>query len=329
MKAFKYLFLRVTLLSLLVISVLSAALYQLPVDNSYVTATFLEFRSTGKTPHFHSGIDFSTFLKEGIPIKAVEEGYLRRLEIDLNDIYGYTVVLEHLDGYRTLYAHLSKFSDNAEKLANMLRDEFGSKRIVVEFLSNDVKVAKGEVIGYSGKTGEAAQAHCHFEVRSKDEKIIYDPLDFLDKGALKPVQMQIILKRIVVDGVEYDYVENANYKFKGSYPKIAVETYTELAKNLLGVKEIKMYFSGNLVYHIILDRLPMEYWEKPYNLYNEKTLMTAIIYRGYYNLYAEDSLPFVKVNSIDKYSSSTYSVQLEVSDGFGNSRKFSFNLVRG
>jgi hypothetical protein len=307
---------------------LLVALYQLPVDSSYITATFLEFRATGKVPHFHSGIDFSTFLKEGIPIKAVDNGFVRRLEIDLDNIYGNTVVLEHTDGYRTLYAHLSQFAEKYEKLANMLREEFGSRRIVVEFLSDDWKVSVGEVIGYSGKTGEAAQPHCHFEVRDKEEKNIYDPLDFIDKSLLKPVQMRIILKSLIIDGKEYPYSENATYEFSGTYPKIAVEAYTELAKNLLGIKEIKVYFSGDLVYHIILDRLPMEYWEKPYFLYDEHTVMTSLIYKGYYKLYSDELLPYVKVNRVKEYNMSSYKVVLEIGDAFGNVGKFSFNVQR-
>jgi len=307
---------------------LLVALYQLPVDSSYITAAFLEFRATGKVPHFHSGIDFSTFLKEGIPIKAVSNGFVRRLEIDLDNIYGNTVVLEHTDGYRTLYAHLSQFAEKYEKLANMLREEFGSRRIVVEFLSDDWKVSAGEVIGYSGKTGEAAQPHCHFEVRDKEEKNIYDPLDFIDKSLLKPVQMGIILKSLIIDGKEYPYSENATYEFSGTYPKIAVEAYTELAKNLLGIKEIKVYFSGDLVYHIILDRLPMEYWDKPYSLYDEHTVMTSLTYKGYYKLYSDGLLPYVKVNRVKEYNMSSYKVVLEIGDAFGNVGKFSFNVQR-
>jgi len=328
MVTFKRLLIKLFLVLFIIFSFVGFGLYQPPVDSSYITAAFLEFRSTGKVPHFHSGIDFSTFLKEGVPIRAVDDGALRRLEIDLDNIYGNTVVLEHPDGNRTLYAHLSRFSDNFEKIASMLRDEFGNKRVVVEFLSDEVKVKKGEIIGYSGKTGEAAQPHCHFEVRSKDEKLLYDPFDFFDKSLFKPVQMGIVLKRIIVDGKEYEFMNNATYSFSSVYPKIAVEAYTELAKNLLGVKEIKMYFSQDLVYHIILDRLPMEYWEKPYSVYNEKTLMTAMTYRAYYNLFAEDSLPFVKVNNVSKYNANSYSVYVEISDGFGNSQRFSFNLVR-
>ncbi|MGB4262412.1 MAG: M23 family metallopeptidase [Fervidobacterium sp.] len=316
---------------LFILYVLALPSYLPPVENSYVTATFLEFRSTGSVPHFHSGTDFSTFLKEGIPVKAAENGYLVRLEIDEDSIYGMTVVLQHDDGYRTLYAHLSKFAEKTDKIVEMLTTEFGKQRIVVEFQSDDIRFSKGENIGYSGKTGEASQAHAHFEVRDEEEKNIYDPLDFVDKSLLRPVQMGIMIKNIVIDGKEYQYQAGKVYQYSGDFPKIAVETYTELAKNLLGVKEIKMYFSDDLVYHIILDKLPMECWEKPYDLYDEKTMMTSLIYRGYYKLYTLDDLPYVKVNklnSLSNYDSGQYLVTIEIKDALGNVGMFSLKLVR-
>jgi len=312
----------------LTISLIAFSLYSIPVENSYITATFMEFRATGTAPHFHSGVDFSTFLKEGIPIRAAEDGYLVRLEIDKGGIYGMTIVLEHQDGYRTLYAHLSKFSEKMDKLVSMLQSEFGDQRIEVEFSPDDIKFSKGETVGYSGRTGEATKPHAHFEVRSKDEKILYDPLKFIDKNQLRAVQSGLLLKSIVIDGKEYPYASSGTYYFSSEHPKIAVEAYTELAKNLLGIKEIKMYFSDKLVYHIILDELPMDLWEKPYELYDEKTVMTSLTYRGFYKLYSTNNLPFVKVNEVNSYTDSSYKVTIELFDDFGNQGTFTFNLAK-
>ncbi|ODN30216.1 M23 family metallopeptidase [Fervidobacterium thailandense] len=305
------------------------AQFEPPVNNSYVTATFMEFRSTGNVPHFHAGVDFSTFLREGIEIRAAADGYLVRLEIDEGGIYGNTIVLQHENGYRTLYAHLQRFAEKTDFIVNMLRSEFGNQRIVVEFLSDDVKFQRGEVVGYSGKTGEATQPHAHFEVRDKDEKYVYDPLRFIDVKRLKPVQMGIVLKSLLISDKEYQYSPGAVYTFNGDYPKISVEAYTELAKNLLGVKEIKLYFSNELVYHIILDEIPLDFYEKPYTVYHEKTTMTSLIYKAFYKLYSDEELPFVKVNRVGEFKRLTYDVKVEISDVFGNSGVFTFTLKRG
>lgn len=318
----------VVLCFLIILSSLVFSLYVVPVDNSYVTATFMEFRSTGSAPHFHSGVDFSTFLKEGVPIKSADDGFLVRLEIDKNGIYGMTVVLEHTDGYRTLYAHLSKFSERLDKLVSMLKSEFGEQRIEVEFENEDIKFSRGEIIGYSGRTGEAAKPHAHFEVRSKDEKILYNPLKFIEKNQLRVVQSNVILKSILIEGKEYTYTNASTYYFSGEYPKIAVEAYTELAKNLLGVKEIRMYFSDKLVYHIIFDELPMQLWERPYEVYDEKTIMTSLMYRGFYKLHGDSNLGFIKVNDVDKQKMNNYNVKIEILDDFGNQGTFTFSLIK-
>lgn len=56
--------------------------------------------------------------------------------------YGNTVLIDHGNGFRTLYAHLSQVSTYC-----------GSK------------VEKGKIIGFSGSTGNSTGPHLHFEVR--------------------------------------------------------------------------------------------------------------------------------------------------------------------
>ena len=70
--------------------------------------------------------------------------------------YGLHVVIEHPDGSRTIYAHLSK----------------------TLYLEPEIKA--GDVIGYAGSTGDATGSHLHFEVRKKGKTV--------DPGEMKPVQ---------------------------------------------------------------------------------------------------------------------------------------------
>lgn len=56
--------------------------------------------------------------------------------------YGNMVVIDHGNGYQTLYAHLSQVAVSCGR-----------------------SVSKGSVIGYSGSTGNSTGAHLHFEVR--------------------------------------------------------------------------------------------------------------------------------------------------------------------
>jgi hypothetical protein len=86
----------------------------------------------------HSGTDWA--LETGTPILAAADGVVRG-RAQLSTGYGWRLVLEHAGGYYTLYAHLSGFN-------------------VV--LGQPVKA--GDVIGWSGNTGNSTGPHLHFGV---------------------------------------------------------------------------------------------------------------------------------------------------------------------
>jgi len=103
-------------------------------------------------PHFHTGIDIA--VPWGTPVRAALDG---RVEyVGWQDGYGYTVVLLHDDGLRTLYAHLSRWT-----------------------VSRGQAVAQGEQIGLAGATGNATGPHLHFEVRPQPQTVA-DPMAYLD-----------------------------------------------------------------------------------------------------------------------------------------------------
>ncbi|QTA37607.1 M23 family metallopeptidase [Thermosipho ferrireducens] len=318
---------KLLLLVLLVVGLSLFSAFIPPVEDSYLTSTFGEFRSTGTAAHFHGGIDFSTFLREGVPIRAIYDGYLARIEIDDDNIYGNVVVLQHPNGYRSLYAHLSAFAPKIQKLVDNLIAEFGKQRIVVEFSEENIKFSQGDVIGYSGKTGEAVQPHAHVEIRDRTEETLYNPLDFIK---IDPPKGEIVVKDLIINGKRYDYEEGKTYQYSGAYPKIAVNAYFQINRNLIGLNDIKLYFSNKLVYHIMFDSVPMSEFEKAYTVYTDDSIASGYVYRAYYKLYPEKIGSVVKENNFPEFkpSGDIIPVTIELSDAWGRKKVLTFNLRR-
>jgi LysM repeat protein len=94
--------------------------------------------SQGYKP-LHRAIDIAG--RVGIPVKASDSGYVVEAGWS-NSGYGYFVVVDHRNGFQTLYAHLS--------------------RVLV---SPGQSVGKGATIGLMGSSGRSTGPHLHFEVR--------------------------------------------------------------------------------------------------------------------------------------------------------------------
>ena len=134
-------------------------LFGWPLQSHVITAGW--FYNDGS---LHRALDFRAAV--GTPVYAAADGTVktayrwngRRTQGDTNS-YGNMLKLRHAD-YRggrleTLYAHLSKLC-----------------------VAQGETVYEGQLIGYSGDTGNCYGAHLHFEVRYKNRRV--HPLNWLD-----------------------------------------------------------------------------------------------------------------------------------------------------
>jgi murein DD-endopeptidase MepM/ murein hydrolase activator NlpD len=122
-----------------------------PLDeNGYVTRGQVK---AGGRDEAHPGIDIAVSV--GSVVRASGGAVVREQGEDPE--YGLFVLLEHMDGYQTMYGHLS--------------------RILVA--AND-SVAPGQVIGLSGNTGRSTAPHLHFEIRQRGLSL--DPQTLVKEG---------------------------------------------------------------------------------------------------------------------------------------------------
>ncbi len=105
---------------------------------------------TGET-RYHSGIDIDGYGNDGNAIVAADGGTV--VTATYSDGYGNYIIIDHGNGYQTLYAHMSGMA-----------------------VGSGSSVSKGQVIGYLGATGRATGTHCHFEVFINGERT--DPAGF-------------------------------------------------------------------------------------------------------------------------------------------------------
>lgn len=99
---------------------------------------------------FHSGIDIDA--NYGEPIVATADGNVSKA--GWHHSYGKTVIVDHKDGYETLYGHLSAIN-----------------------VKKGQKVTVGEVIGKAGSTGRSTGTHLHYEVVKNGKRI--NPSNYL------------------------------------------------------------------------------------------------------------------------------------------------------
>ena len=128
-----------------------------PVNGGYINSGF-GYRNDPFTskPRFHYGQDIT--VSSGTNIYAPSDGVVKYAARQGG--FGKVIKLDHGYGYRTIFAHLSKF-----------------------YVKWGQKVKRGDLIGKSGNTGRSAGPHLHYEVHRNG--VPQNPLDYFFSGYIK------------------------------------------------------------------------------------------------------------------------------------------------
>lgn len=125
-----------------------------------LSGTFGELRNN----HFHAGIDIRTQGRQGLKVRSVQAGHVRRILVSVSG-YGKALYIDHPDGTTSVYAHLKKFSPKIESFIKEKQYQKESFTIQLFPKGNEFRINAGEIIGYSGNTGGSYGPHLHFEIR--------------------------------------------------------------------------------------------------------------------------------------------------------------------
>jgi len=135
---------------------LCEALNNLPLKSPLKTVVIDDKFGWRKDPftkkgRFHAGLDFKGSYKDTVYTPA--NGIVKKA--NWNAGYGRCVVIQHADGYQTLYAHLSR---------------------IFVVVGDSVQVK--DPIGKIGSSGRSTGSHLHYEIIRNGKKL--DPCGFID-----------------------------------------------------------------------------------------------------------------------------------------------------
>jgi murein DD-endopeptidase MepM/ murein hydrolase activator NlpD len=143
----------------------------LPLKQEEITniSSYFGYRSDPiyKISIFHSGIDFAAAV--GTEIHSTGDGVVEKVEQNYWG-YGNMVIVNHGYGYKTRYAHMSRFGVDVGQT-----------------------VKRGQVVGYVGSTGKSTGPHLHYEVLYRDSFV--NPANYLDTTMPAEEYVSLVRKR--------------------------------------------------------------------------------------------------------------------------------------
>ena len=315
--------------------------FHTPIDAPFdLSGTFGEFRS-----RFHTGIDFKSRGVQGQKIFSIEDGYVSRIEVN-NYGYGKVIYIDHLNGFTSVYAHLKKFSPDLDEYIKS--ELYKSKRNSIKKFpkKNQLRISKGEVIGYSGNTGRSFGPHLHFEIRDTKSQDAINPLmfNYTYKDDERP-----IIRGLYIINENNSLVRNSpirkkvkkindstytvdDFEYNGKVG-IGLDIYDIQYKNLYnqnGVYRVELFIDSILKYSYKMDKI--KFSENHYKKIMYDYLSLTQKNKKVLKIYTprNSDLSFLKNNKfngiINSDSIRDNSLLVRVSDWNGNSSSIKFNL---
>ena len=300
--------------------------------------------------HFHSGLDFKTENREGLPIYAPADGYVSRIKVQAAG-YGNALYITHPNGYVTVYGHLSAYSPAITKFLRAEQYRLESFEVDFKLSPDALPLKQSDLVAWSGNTGGSRGPHLHFEIRDEKTEFAINPLlfGFDIKDSVKPV----ISKIGVYPMNEISFVDGKNTESfypvaarKGAESTIAypagdtlkvhgfigfgLTTFdTEDARtNVNGTYSVELKVDSDVIYLHKINTFSFDQWRyvNAHIDYPEKKKKGLIVQRCY--LLPNNKLPIYEVKKNRGYflftDNKTHRIHIEARDIFGNKKSVSF-----
>jgi len=306
-----------------------------------LSGTFGEFRSS----HFHYGLDVTTNKKSGYNVYSIDSGSVVRINVSTSG-YGKALYINHPNGLTSVYAHLKEFSPKIQEYIKTQQYLNKSYSVQKFFNNGEMKVNKGDLIGYTGNTGGSSGPHLHFEIRDTKSQNPINPLSFNYKydDSNRPIIKSLylfneddIFKKRNPKKYEIKKINDSLYMAdKIVYSNkigIGIEVYDRQSNNNYnrnGVYEVKMFIDSVLNFSYKMDKINIDESVFRKIFYDYLLLKTKKkrIQKVYYPLNSKLNFLNHNVNtgifkSSDKYEKD---VLIEVSDWNNNKSYLNFKI---
>lgn len=175
------------------------------IKAQFISPILHELKFTGsygelRPNHFHNGIDLKIdrSLKNNYTV-AVMDGIIRRISVE-PDNYGKLLVIDHPNGYSSLYAHLERFSEDIDQFVRSY--QLSNRTFEVDLNDLSIPVVQGQIIGIIGNSGSSQGPHLHFEILNTLTNYSYNPKLFgIDVMDFTPP----VIQKIKISGVDKEY----------------------------------------------------------------------------------------------------------------------------
>jgi murein DD-endopeptidase MepM/ murein hydrolase activator NlpD len=297
--------------------------------------------------HWHMGLDIRTNQKVNQHVYAAAEGYVAYMGIRPLS-FGRFIIINHPNGYSTLYGHLNDFAPELEAYATDQQYKQESWAVELTIPKGKFPVSKGSFIAYSGTTGGSQGPHVHFEIRDTKTNECLNPLLFgmplIDKVPPTIARLTMYDRNMSVfeqspqffglkhTASGYTIPKAPTIKVKSNVVSFGLQAYDRIngSQNQDGIYSAKLFLDDELKMQFVIDSIS----------YDETKYMNAHIDFRYH----ANAGPFIQHLSvlpgdrggvyrnipgdgiIDLNDTGVHHVRIEVEDSYRNNAVLNFDL---